>query len=108
MAMLIDVLSWVLIFTGVFFAVVSGIGIVRMPDFFTRVHAMGVTDTMGAVPILLGLVLQAGLTLETIKLCLIGLFLLFTSPVSVYALAQAALSDGLKPLLHKEHPSSKS
>lgn len=108
MALLTDGLSWILILMGAFFAVVSGIGLLRMPDFYTRVHALGLADTLGAIPILLGLMLQAGLTLAAVKLLFIGLFLLFTSPVSGYALAQAALTDGLKPLLHEEPPPSNS
>ena len=108
MALLVDALSWALILIGVFFAVVGGIGMLRFPDFYTRTHAMGVTDTLGAAPILIGLMLQSGLTLVTVKLLLILLFLLFTNPVSGYSLAHAALVDGLKPLLHKEDPPSKS
>lgn len=106
MAIFIDALSWTLILCGAFFAVVSGIGLLRMPDFYTRVHALGLADTLGAIPILLGLMLQAGLSLASVKLLFIGLFLLFTSPVSAYALAQAALADGLEPRLQEEPPPS--
>lgn len=105
---LIDVLSWALILIGVFFAVVGGVGMLRFPDFYTRTHALGVTDTLGAVPILLGLMLQSGPTLVAVKLFLILLFFLFTSPISGYSLAHAARADGLEPLLHKEDPPSKS
>ena len=95
----LDALSWLLILGGGGFVVVGAIGVIRMPDFFTRQHAAGVTDTLGAGLLLLGLALQGGLTLVTAKLALIGIFLFFTSPTSSHALAQAALSSGVKPLL---------
>ena len=96
---LIDGLSWLLILGGGAFVVIGAIGVLRMPDFFTRQHAAGVTDTLGAGLLLLGLMLQGGLTLVTAKLALIGVFLFITSPTASHALAQAALSSGLKPLL---------
>ena len=65
MSLLVDVISWACILSGSFFAVVGGIGIVRLPDFYTRLHGGGITDTMGAGLILLGLMFQAGLTLVT-------------------------------------------
>lgn len=95
----VDLLSWLLILGGGAFLVIGAIGVMRMPDFFTRQHAAGVTDTLGAGLLLLGLMLQGGFTLVTAKLVLIGVFLFFTSPTSSHALAQAALSSGLKPLL---------
>jgi multicomponent Na+:H+ antiporter subunit G len=70
-----------------------------MPDFYTRTHAASVTDTLGAGLILLGLMLQAGLTLITVKLVMVGLLLFFTGPVAVHALAKAAMKRGLLPLL---------
>ncbi len=78
---------------------IGGIGILRLPDVFTRMHAAGITDTMGAGLILAGLMAQAGLTLVTVKLVLIVLFLVVTSPTSTHALAKAALTGGLEPRL---------
>ena len=97
-----DSVSWMLLVTGGFFLLVGGIGLLRLPDFFTRVHAAGVTDTMGAGAILAGLMLQAGPTQASIKLILIALFMLFTSPTASHALAQAALHGGLKPELGEQ------
>lgn len=108
MATLLDLLSWMLLIGGVFFAIVGGIGVLRLPDFFTRLHATGVTDTLGAGLILVGLMVQGGLTLATIKLIMILVFFLFTSPTATYALVQAALADRLKPLVDREDPPSKS
>ena len=97
MDILLDVLIWALILSGSFFAVVGGLGIIRMPDLYTRLHAAGVTDTMGAGLVLVGLMLYAGLSLVTVKLGMILVLLWLTSPVSTYALARAALHGGLEP-----------
>lgn len=98
-AVVVDLLSWACIVAGSLFAVIGGIGIHRFPDFFTRLHAAGVTDTMGAVLILVGLMVQAGATLIAVKLFLILGFLMFTSPTATHALAKAALHGKLRPVL---------
>ena len=97
MEVLTDVLSWIFLLSGSFLAVSGGIGVIRMPDLFTRLHASGVTDTGGAGLILVGLMFQGGLSLVTLKLLLILGFLWFSSPVSTYALARAALAGGEEP-----------
>jgi multicomponent Na+:H+ antiporter subunit G len=71
--------SWVLLIGGSFFLMIGAIGVLRMPDVYTRSHAAGVTDTMGVILILGGLMIQGGFTLITAKLALILIFLLFTS-----------------------------
>ncbi len=101
MAMITDILSWILLLGGGFFLIVGGIGLLRLPNFYTRLHAAGITDTLGAGLILLGLMVQAGPTLVTIKLILIGVFLFFTSPTATHAVANAAFVAGLKPRLAK-------
>jgi multicomponent Na+:H+ antiporter subunit G len=73
------------------------VGILRLPDFFSRQHAAGITDTLGAGLVLFGLMLQGGLSLVTVKLIMILLLLLASSPVATHAIAQAALQSGLKP-----------
>ena len=97
-----DIVSWILVLAGSMFAVVGGIGLLRLPDLFTRMHGAGMTDTMGAGLILTGLMFQAGLTLVTCKLVLILLFLLLTSPTSAHALAKSALAHGMEPQLSEE------
>ena len=82
--------------------ITGAIGLVRFPDLYTRMHAVGVTDTGGAGLMLVGLMLQAGLTLVTVKLVLILWFLLFTGPVASHALAKAALHGKLEPLVDEE------
>ncbi len=109
MTTLIDALSWVLLVAGGFFCVVGAIGMLRMPDFYTRMHAASVTETLGAGFILAGLVLQAGFTLVAAKLAMIGLLILFVSPTATHALARAALARGLAPPLAapKDEPSKR-
>ena len=98
MASPLEVLSWILILGGSAFVVVGGIGLLRLPDFYTRIHAAGITDTMGTWLILLGLMLHEGFTLGTAKLAMLLFFLLATSPLSSHALAKAAFIRGLDPL----------
>ncbi|TQV70229.1 monovalent cation/H(+) antiporter subunit G [Exilibacterium tricleocarpae] len=95
--MLIDIGSWVLLSLGGFFVFVGGVGVLRMPNLYTRMHAASVTDTMGAILIIVGIMLQAGASLATVKLAAILLFLLLTSPTASNALASAALLAGLRP-----------
>lgn len=99
MTLILDILSWALLLTGSAFSIVGGIGIVRLPEFFSRMHGAGITDTMGAGLIVFGLLLQAGLTLAAFKLLAILFFLMVTSPSSCHALAKSAMSHGLKPVL---------
>lgn len=93
------VLSWACLVAGGIFCAIGTLGLVRMPDFYTRMHAASVTDTMGAGLMLLGMLLQAGFSLVAVKLVMIGLLILFTSPTATHALAKAALARGLQPLL---------
>lgn len=104
----IDLLSWFCLAAGGFFCIVGSIGLLRMPEFYTRAHAASVTETLGAGLILLGLLLQAGFTLAAAKLAMIGLFILFTGPAAIHALARAALAKGVVPgLADEEEPPSK-
>ena len=94
MSGLADAASWALLVAGGIFCVVGGIGVLRMPDFYTRVHAASVNDTLGAGLILAGLILQAGWTLVAAKLVVVGLLIFFTSPAATHALAKAAHAAG--------------
>lgn len=100
----IDAASWVCLVAGGLFCIVGAIGLVRMPDFYTRMHAASVVDTLGAGLVLLGLLLQAGLTLVGAKLLMIGALLLIASPTATHALARAAMVRGLLPLLDDREP----
>ena len=108
MTLLLDLLSWALLLAGGFFCVVGAVGLLRMPDFYTRMHAASVVETLGAGLVLLGLLLQAGFTLVAVKLLMLGLLIFFASPTATHALARAALLRGLRPLLaDEEEPTSK-
>lgn len=95
----IDLASWALLAAGGVFCVIGGIGLLRMPDFYTRVHAASVMETLGVGLILSGLMLQAGLTLVCAKLAMIGALIFLTSPTATHALTRAALVRGLEPLV---------
>jgi multicomponent Na+:H+ antiporter subunit G len=104
-SVLVDAISWVCLVTGGIFSVIGGFGLLRMPSFFTRMHAASLIDTLGAGLILLGLMVQAGFTIATLKLAVIGLLLLFASPTATHALAKAALARGVDPLATGSEPS---
>jgi len=92
-----ELICVLLLIAGAFFMLVASIGIIRLPDFFTRIHAMGKGDTMGIMLILLGLCVYEGLTLTSAKLLLALLFVGLTNPMASHALARAALRYGLTP-----------
>jgi multicomponent Na+:H+ antiporter subunit G len=106
MSAALDVISWVCLVGGGFFCIVGGIGLMRMPDFYTRMQAASLTETLGAGLILLGLLIQAGLTLIGAKIVMVGLLIFFTSPTATHALAKAALVRDLQPLLSREEDTS--
>jgi len=111
METVLDVLSWVAIVGGLFFMLVGTLGVLRLPDVYTRLHGAGMTDTMGAGLLLLGMALQTivdmmhGETaywLVLVRLVLIYAFLLFTSPIATHALARAGLAGGVEPWTNEE------
>jgi monovalent cation/proton antiporter MnhG/PhaG subunit len=94
-----DLVSGLLLAGGSIFLTIGAVGVLRFPDFYTRLHPAGITDTAGAGLILFGLMVEAGFTLVSAKLLLVLLLVVFTSPVSCHATARAAMASGLKPLL---------
>jgi len=94
---LLDILSWLLLTTGGIFVFIGGLGALRMPDLYTRMHAASMTDSIAPILIIAGIILQAGLSLISIKLVAILLFLLLTGPTASNALASAALLAGKAP-----------
>jgi multicomponent Na+:H+ antiporter subunit G len=111
MAVLADIASWICLLAGGAFALIGGVGMLRLPDVFARMHGAGLIDTLGLGLILVGLMIQAGFTLITVKLILILIFVLYTSPAATHALARACLNGGIRPLAEHEEtigePSSK-
>lgn len=102
MSLVLDGLSWLLLVAGGIFVLISTIGMIRFPDFFTRLHAASIADTLGSLLVLAGLALQAGISLITIKLMLILFFVLFTTPTAAHALAKAALHGRLHLQGHRD------
>jgi|TARA_B110000503_G_scaffold28951_1_gene46342 multicomponent Na+:H+ antiporter subunit G len=102
MSAVLNVISWLSLAIGGIFCVIGAIGLLRMPDFFTRMHAASVIETLGAGLILFGLIIQAGWTLIAVKLVMLFLLIFFASPTASHALARAALAKGMKPLLKDE------
>lgn len=93
--LILDIVSSILLLAGVFFGLTGAIGLFRFPDFFTRVHAASITDSIAAILIISGLLLQTSFDLNTAKLFFILLFLMITSPTASHALVKAARHGGL-------------
>lgn len=102
MQLLVDIVSWALLLAGAAFVFVGGLGALRMPDLYTRMHAASLTDTLGTILVLFGVMLQTGWSLSLAKLLAILALLMVTAPTATYALANAALLAGVRPQLSGE------
>jgi multicomponent Na+:H+ antiporter subunit G len=91
------VLAIFLISAGMFFFTTGTIGFLRFPDFYSRMHATGKSDTLGAALSLGGLALYEGFSLTSIKILIIVVFILLTSPTATHALLRAAFDSGMLP-----------
>ena len=100
--MFFNILSWAFIVTGSIFLLIGAIGLIRLPDVFARMHAAGIVDTLAVGLLAAGMGLQAGLSLVTVKLGLILLFMFFASPTSTHALDKAALDGGVQPQIKED------
>lgn len=96
--LLLGAVSWALLMGGSFLIITGGLGLLRFPDVYARMHASGLMDTLGAGLFLGGMMLQAGISMVTVKLVLILVFILFTSPTATYALANALYGGGVRPV----------
>ena len=97
MDMLLLVLSGLSISIGVIALLIGSLGLIKLPDVYCRIHAVGMIDTAGASFIILGMIIHQGFSLVSFKLALIGVFLFFTSPIATHAVAQVAHKMGVKP-----------
>ncbi len=97
MELTLNIISWIFLITGSFFCLTGAVGLLRFPDFFSRIHAASLTDTLGAGLILTGLMIQAGWGLVLSKLLMILLFSFLAGTTASHAMAKAALKSGLKP-----------
>ncbi|MGD2062818.1 MAG: monovalent cation/H(+) antiporter subunit G [Nitrospirota bacterium] len=102
MSLVLDLLSWICLLGGAFFCITAGLGLLRMPDFYSRSHAGGVMDSLGLGLMVLGMLLQVEHWLVAAKLLMIFIFVFATGPASIHALAHAALLSGHEPLLSDE------
>ena len=98
MDIVLDIISWVCLISGSFFCLTGGIGLIRFPEFFSRIHAASLTDTLGASLILIGLMFQAGISLTLAKLIMILILSLIAGTTASHAMAKAALKSGMCPL----------
>ncbi|MAG29366.1 MAG: cation:proton antiporter [Deltaproteobacteria bacterium] len=95
MELLRETVVWICLVAGSVFCMIGGLGMIRLPDFYTRSHAASITDTLGATLILTGLAVHSGVNLITVKLGFVLIFLYLTSPTAAHALVKAAFSKGL-------------
>lgn len=95
------VLAVVLLLGGAFFLTVSCIGIIRLPDFYTRSHAAGKSETLGAILLLGGLAAYNGFSILSVKILLIVAFVLLANPAATHAILRAASRTGLEPWTRK-------
>ena len=94
----LETLAGLFFFLGIVSVVIGALGLIRLPDVYSRIHAAGIIDTAGVTFFILGMICLSGWSLVTVKLLLIGVFLFFTSPISGHAIAKVALECGIKPL----------
>lgn len=102
MAILLDIVTFICLVVGVISMLIGSYGLLKLPDMFSRMHAAGMVDTLGLGLIMVGLIFQAGFSLISFKLLLIVVIIINTGPAVTHALAQAALSSGMKPVLHDD------
>jgi len=100
---MMDILSIIFIAAGLFFLIVAAIGVIRLPDVFSRSHAVSLTDSLGAFLMMAGIALHDGLTKNTLKILVVLALLYILNPVITHATIRAALRSGLKPW-KKESP----
>jgi len=96
----VSLLLWVsvaLVVAGLFFTLVAAVGLVRLPDLYTRSHATSKADTLGTVLTLAGVALTFGTSVPRAKLVVLALFLLITNPTATHAVTRAAHDQGIEP-----------
>ena len=91
---MLELLAGLLLGTGILFTIAGSVGLLRFPDFYTRLHAAGVTETLGMIAIVAGLMLHAGTADALVRLALIGLFMLATAPIASPRARQSGPAPG--------------
>ena len=87
---------------GLFFFTTATIGLLRFPDFFTRLHATGKGDTLAVFLCLIGFALYEGLSLTALKIIFIAVFMFLAQPTATHAISRAGIRRGLKPWVKEE------
>lgn len=101
---LLQILSALCILGGTVFIVAAAFGVVRFPDFYSRLHAAGTSDTLGQLLVILGLILAAGFSLVSLKLAMIAFFIFILNPTATHALARGAWVCGIRPWRKGDKP----
>lgn len=104
MTLILDIASWILLVGGGAFLLIGGLGALRFQTLYSRMHAASLTDSIGTLLVLLGILLQAGWTLAGAKIAAILIFMLLTGPTASYALANAAYLSGIRPRTMDDAP----
>ena len=99
---ILTIVAMVLMLGGVFFLTVSSLGLLRLPDFYARTHAVGKSETLGSILMLSGLAVYNGWELSTFKILFILIFVLIANPTATHAISRAALRSGLPPWTRKK------
>jgi len=92
------VLITALLVVGLLFSAIASFGVLRLPDFYTRLHALSKAETLGVLFTLAGVAVSQGLSPTTVKVLLVALFFFLTNPIASHAIARAALRTGQRPL----------
>jgi len=85
-----------LLAAGALFLLTSALGVLRLPDFYTRSHAVGKSETLGIMLVFTGLAVHNGFQLTSLKLLLIVAFVAIANPTATHAICRAALKSGLQ------------
>lgn len=98
--MIQNVITILCVVAGIYFMFVGSVGVLRLPDYYTRAHAVSTSDTLGIILVILGLIVFEGFTLNSAKLVFIAMFIMLSNPIGSHALGHAALNQRVKPFLN--------
>ena len=99
---ILEILAAIFVLSGVFFMTVSSLGLIRLPDFYSRTHAVGKSETLGAILVLIGLAIYNGFNIGSLKLLIILAFIFIANPTATHAICRAALRSGLQLWTRKQ------
>jgi len=98
--MILNVIVILFVVIGIYFMLVGSVGILRLPDYYTRAHAVSTSDTLGIMLVLVGLIIYEGFNINSAKLAFIALFIMLSNPIGSHALGRAAYNQRVKPFLN--------